>query len=216
MKRIYLAMAIALLIANISPPLWAQSTDGNILGFVFDGNRGEPVRGAEVSVEGQPGLTAVTDLTAHTISSCRRDDTVSVSASNYLPAKISGVIVASGETADGSLVVVTQNTVTTVEVVETIEASVATAAAVMIERKLAPVVSDSLSTEECPAHRMRQGLWKRSRRLRRRRRLRLRAWLGRALQQHDAEYLMLPTTEPERRVVPLDLFRLLCSATSRS
>ena len=62
MKRVSLAMAIALFIANISPPVWAQSTDGSILGFVFDGNNGEPVRGAKVSVNGHPDLVVATDL----------------------------------------------------------------------------------------------------------------------------------------------------------
>ena len=89
MKRIYLAMAIALLIANISPPAWAQSAGGTILGFVFDGNSGEPVRGAKVSVEGQPELTAVTDLDGtYQFKLPAGTYAVAVTAPNYLPAKV--------------------------------------------------------------------------------------------------------------------------------
>ena len=203
-------MAIALLIANISPPAWAQSADGTILGFVFDGNSGEPVRGAKVSVEGQPELTAVTDLDGtYQFKLPAGTYAVAVTAPNYLPAKVDGVAVTAGETADGSLVLATEGNITTVEVVETIDAPMATAAAVLLERKLAPVVSDSLSTEEISKSTASDAagavekvtgvsvveggyVYVRG--------------LGERYSSTMLNNSMLPTTEPERRVVPLDLF----------
>lgn len=203
-------MAIALLIANIPPPLWAQSTDGTVLGFVFDGSSGEPVRGAQVSVEGQPDVTAVTNLDGtYQLTLPAGTYVVSVTAPKYLPAKVTGLAVIAGETADGSLVLATEGSVTTVEVVETVDATLATAAAVMAERKLAPVVSDSLSTEEISKSTASDAagavekvtgvsvveggyVYVRG--------------LGERYSSTMLNNSMLPTTEPERRVVPLDLF----------
>ncbi len=210
MKRIYLAMAIALLTATISPPLRAQSADGTILGFVFDGNSGDPVREAKVTIDGHPDLTALTDLDgAYHINLPAGSYSVSVTAPKYLPAKVAGIAVVAGETADGSLVLATEGNATTVEVVETIDVSTATAAAVMLERKLAPVVTDSMSKEEISNSNASDAagavekvtgvsvvdggfVYVRG--------------LGERYSSTMLNNAVLPTTEPERRVVPLDLF----------
>lgn len=210
MKRIYLALVIALLITNISPPLWSQDVNGSILGFVFDGNTGEPVRGARIVVEGREDLTAVTDLDGnYQLSVPAGEYTVDVSAQKYLPAKVNNIVVAAGETADGSLVLATEGSVTTVEVVETIDVSTATAEAVMMERKLAPVVTDSMSKEEISKSNASDAagavekvtgvsvveggfVYVRG--------------LGERYSSTMLNNAVLPTTEPERRVVPLDLF----------
>jgi outer membrane receptor protein involved in Fe transport len=210
MKQIYLAMAVALLAGTLFPPLWAQSANGTILGFVLDGNSGEPVRGANVSVDGRPDLTAETDLDGtYSFNLPAGSYSVSVAAPKYLPAKVSDVAVIAGETADGSVVLTTEGNVTTVEVVESIDSSTATAAAVMLERKLAPVVSDSMSKEDISNSNASDAagavekvtgvsvveggfVYVRG--------------LGERYSSTMLNNAMLPTTEPERRVVPLDLF----------
>lgn len=210
MKRIHLALALALIIATLNPPLWAQQPSGSILGFVFDANSGEPIRGAQVHIDGQPDQTAVTDLDGtYRFSLPPGSYSINVTADHFLPAQVSGVLVTAGETADGSLVLATEGSVTTIEVVESIESSAATAAAVLLERKLSPVVSDGMSTEEISKSTASDAagavekvtgvsvveggyVYVRG--------------LGERYSSTMLNNSMLPTTEPERRVVPLDLF----------
>ena len=71
--------------------------------------------------------------------------TLRFSAANYLDAVVSEVLVTAGATVDASTVMASRSTVTRVEVVEKISAVTSTAEVVLAERKLAPVVSDSLS-----------------------------------------------------------------------
>ncbi|MBI1357054.1 MAG: outer membrane beta-barrel protein [Acidobacteria bacterium] len=205
--------ALVLLCAGFLLPDQASGQpagQGSILGFVFDANTGEPIRGAQVSLDGQTDNNSRTDLDGtYRFNLAPGTYSVTVTAEKFLPAKVEGIVVTAGEIADGSVVLSTETEVTTVEVVATVEASTATAEALIAERKLAPVVSDGISHEEIKNSTASDAagavekvtgvsvveggyVYVRG--------------LGERYSSTMLNNAMLPTTEPERRVVPLDLF----------
>jgi outer membrane receptor protein involved in Fe transport len=204
-----LALVFALALAA-GVPGQAQSPTGSVLGYVIDANNGEPIRGAQVKVEGLPDKSTTTDTEGvYRFTLPVGTYQVSVVSANHLPAKIDSLVIAAGETVDGSLVLVTPDSVTTIEVVATIESTTATAEAIIAERKLAPVVSDAISQEDIAASTASDAagavqkvtgvsvveggyVYVRG--------------LGERYSSTMLNNAMLPTTEPERRVVPLDLF----------
>ncbi len=195
----------------VVPSAFGQAAgEGTVFGFVFDANSGEPIRGAKVVVEGMPEKTATSDLDgAYQFNLPAGTYSINVSAANFRPSTIADVIVAAGEAADGSVVLATEGTTTTVEVVATVESTTATAEAAVIERRLAPVVSDRISREDISNSTASDAagavekvtgvsiveggyVYVRG--------------LGERYSSTMLNNAMLPTTEPERRVVPLDLF----------
>lgn len=185
---------------------------GTIAGTVFDANNGQPVRAAHVSIKGQP-LTLVTDTDGRfQVKIAPGTYSLVVTSPRYLDTEISDVVVLAGEVAEASTVVVPKGTVTTVDVVERVGSVEATAAAMMAERKLAAAVTDGLSSEEirktvasdaAGAVEKVTGV----------------SIVGDGYvyvrgmgERYSATMLnnsVLPTTDPERRVVPLDLFPAL-------
>ena len=204
------ALALALVFAAFAAPIRAQSPTGSVLGYVIDANNGEPIRGAEVSVEGLPDKATTTDTEGvYRLTLPAGTYQVSVASANHVPAKVDNLVVTAGETVDGSLVLITPDSVTTVEVVASVESSTATAEAIIAERKLAAVVSDAISQEDIAASTASDAagavqkvtgvsvveggyVYVRG--------------LGERYSSTMLNNAMLPTTEPERRVVPLDLF----------
>ena len=207
LKSRALALAVGLLLALAAQ---GQAPSGAVVGFVLDANNGEPIRGAQVNVEGLPDQATTTDTEGvYRFTLPAGTYQISVSSSKHLPAKIDNLVVAAGESVDGSLVLVTPDSVTTVDVVATVESSTATAEAIIAERKLAPVVSDAISQEDIAASTASDAagavqkvtgvsiveggyVYVRG--------------LGERYSSTMLNNAMLPTTEPERRVVPLDLF----------
>ncbi len=195
----------------VVPSAFGQAAgEGTVFGFVFDANSGEPIRGARVVVEGMPEKATTSDLDgAYQFNLPAGTYSINVSAPNFRPSTIADVIVAAGEAADGSVVLTTEGTTTTVEVVATVESTTATAEAAVIERRLAPVVSDRISREDISNSTASDAagavekvtgvsiveggyVYVRG--------------LGERYSSTMLNNAMLPTTEPERRVVPLDLF----------
>jgi outer membrane receptor protein involved in Fe transport len=182
---------------------------GTIAGTVFDANNGQPVRAAHVSIKGQP-LTLVTDTDGRfQVKLSPGTYSLIVTSPRYLDTEIADVVVVAGEVAEASTVMVAKGTVTTVDVVEKVGSVEATAAAMMAERKLAAAVTDGLSSEEirktvasdaAGAVEKVTGV----------------SIVGEGYvyvrglgERYSATMLnnsVLPTTDPERRVVPLDLF----------
>ena len=208
--QIALACLAAWAVIAITPAAQAQSSDvGTILGFVFDGANGEPIRGAQVQIEGGSESTTTDTDGTYTFRLPAGTYTIQITAASHLPTKLEGVIVAAGETADGSAVLATPDSVTTVEVTASIESTTATAEAIVAERRLAPVVSDAISREDISNSTasdaagavekvtgvtIAEGGYVYVR------------GLGERYSSTMLNNAMLPTTEPERRVVPLDLF----------
>jgi outer membrane receptor protein involved in Fe transport len=128
---------------------------------------------------------------------------------NYLDSETADVLVTAGEVADASTVMAAKGAVTTLVVVEKISPAAASAEAMLTERKLSAVVSDGMSKEEIRNTTASSAAGA------------LEKVTGVSIVQNGYVYVrglgerysstmlnaaMIPTTEPEKRVVPLDLF----------
>lgn len=205
---LYLTLASSLLF----PALAAQSDapKGTVSGTVFDGANGHPIRQAVVAVKSTPEIQTVTGLDGKfTLSLPAGAYQLSFQAPKYLESVIEKVEVKAGENTEASTVLASASAVTSVEVSASVSAVTATAEAMLMERKLAPAVSDGLSAEEIHqsvASDAAGALTKvtgvsvvdsgfvfvRG--------------LGERYSSTMLNNAVIPTTEPEKRVVPLDLF----------
>lgn len=199
-------MAAALFAAS----LYGQAGTGTISGTIFDASNGQPVRQAAVQLEGTaPQSVPLNQDGTFRVSVPPGKYTLKVTSPLYLDASVEEIEVVAGGNAEASTVMAPKGLTTVVEVSEKISALNATAEAALTERKLAAVVSDSLSNEE-----LRQGpssdaagalqkvtgisivddgyVYVRG--------------LGERYSATMLNNAIVPTTEPERRVVPLDLF----------
>lgn len=185
-------------------------TTGTVSGTVFDGQTGRPIPGARIAIDGQTSDSQVSDPDGQfSINLTPGKYVVRVTAEGYLDIDIRDVEVTAGASTEASAVMTNKSMVTSVDVVEKASAAGATAEAMLIERKLSAVVSDGLSKEEIsslPASNAASVLEKvtgvsivgggfvfvRG--------------LGERYSATQLNTAMIPTTEPEKRVVPLDLF----------
>ncbi len=203
----WMALSLGLLAAAAAAQV---GTNGTVAGVVYNAATGRPVAQVRVEVVQAPDKTTVT-----TVDGTFRIDlppgtyALKFSQEQYLPAEVTDVVVTAGEVTDASTVMAAAADVTRVDVVEKISSVAANAESMIAERKLAPTVSDGISGWE-----IRRGTA---------------STAATALQQVtgvslvDGGYVyvrglgerysatrlnnaMLATTEPERRVVPLDLF----------
>lgn len=207
LPRRTIPLSITLLLASMALP--AQTGRSSISGTLYDGANGQPVRGAVVELVGASQKTA-TDLDGrYRMEVAPGTYQVRFTAPNYLPATIEGVVVVAGANTDASTIVVTAASVTTVEVTETISAVAATSEMVTQERKLAAAVSDGISGQEIRSSTASDAA------------AAMQQVTGVSIVESGYVYVrglgerysatmlnnaMIPTTEPERRVVPLDLF----------
>jgi outer membrane receptor protein involved in Fe transport len=203
MKTTILALTLPMLAA------WAQTGQGTIAGLALDAQTGRPVRGALIAVEGQ-NVAVVTDVDgAFRIAIAPGSYKLRITSPNYLETTIEGVEVKAGEVTESSTVLAGKGTVTTVEVVEKVGPVAANAEAMLQERRLSPVVTDALSAEELRAGTASDAA------------AALEKVTGVSIvdggfvyvrglgERYSATMLngaLIPTTEPEKRVVPLDLF----------
>lgn len=188
---------------------WGQGT-GTVTGEVLDSQTGRPVPGAAVSVNGQSSQAMVTDTEGRfTIQLSPATYEIEITAANYSTVKLSEIVVRTGETTEASTVLSNKSLVTKIDVVEQATAVGATAEAILQERKLSPVVSDSIGREELAAGTSSDAagalqkvtgvsvvgegfVYVRG--------------LGERYSSTQLNGAVVPTTEPEKRVVPLDLF----------
>ena len=207
------ALLLALLIGLPSsmPGIAQQQRQmGVIIGAIYDATSAGEVRGVAIEVEGMPEAKTVTDLNGlYRLDVPPGTYRLKLSAENYVDGAIDGVTVVAGQTIEASSVISNKSSGTTVDVLDTFAAVEATAQALLAERKLAPVVSDSISKEE-----IRQSVasdaasavekvtgvsvvddgfvYVRG--------------LGERYSATMLNNALLPTTDPEKRVVPLDMF----------
>lgn len=192
-------------------PLLAQTPpSGTISGTIFDGSNGTPIRQAVVENVGAPARHVVTDLDGkYTMTLSPGTYVLRITAPKYLAATLDKVEVKNGEMTEASTVMVSASAVTTMEVSETVGAVAATAEAALQERRLSAVVSDGLSGEEIRKAVASDAAGAVSR------------VTGVSIVENGYVYVrglgerysstmlnnaVIPTTEPEKRVVPLDLF----------
>lgn len=187
-----------------------QQPIGSVAGMVLDGQSGRPIRGATIAIDGQADRNIVTDLDGRfQLSISPGKYGMRFSAENYLDTTLAEVEVKAGEITEASTVMILKTAVTTVDVVEKVGAVAASAEAMLTERKLSAVVSDAISTEEirrsvasdaAAAVQKVTGVsvvdggfvFVRG--------------LGERYSSTMLNSAVIPTTEPEKRVVPLDLF----------
>lgn len=191
-------------------PLRAQDNSGTVLGIVYDASTGNPIPQVEVEMTGELTVTATTTIEgSFTIDGVPAGlYTVSYKSLNHQAVNVEGLEVLVGEIADASTVMSAKGETTVVDVLATVAASVATQEAMLVERKLASTVSDTISAEEIRGGTssdaseaiekvtgvttMNDFIFVRG--------------LDPRYSGTTLNNAMLATTEPERRVVPLDLF----------
>ncbi len=191
--------------------LLAQTGKGTVSGTVFDSRSGRGVVGASIAINGQSDGRTLTDAQGkYVITLSPGTYTLDFSANKYAKVQLTGVEVKSNENADASTVMSDlSQTNTSVDVVEKIGALEATAEAMLTERKLSAVVSDAISRSELASGTSGNAaaalekvtgvsvvgdgfVYVRG--------------LGERYSSTQLNGAAVPTTEPEKRVVSLDLF----------
>ena len=208
-SKFALAAFVVLLLAS-SPTLRAQANSGTVLGFVYDASTGNAIPQVEVELTGEVTVTATTTIEgSFMIEGVPVGSyTVSYKSENHQAVNVEGLEVLGGEIADASTVMSAKGETTVVDVVATVAASVATQEAMLVERKLASTVSDTISAEEIRGGTssdaseaiekvtgvttMNDFVFVRG--------------LDPRYSGTTLNNALLASTEPERRVVPLDLF----------
>jgi outer membrane receptor protein involved in Fe transport len=201
-----LRLLIPLLLAL---PVFAQ-TKGSVTGTIMDSASGRPIVGAAIAVNGVSDARNVTNAEGrYSIALSPGSYTLGVSAPHYAPVELTGILVKAGEATEASTTLANTSVTQSVDVVDTVGAAEATAEAMLTERKLAPVVSDSISHQELAGGSSSNAagalekvtgvslvgdgfVYVRG--------------LGERYSATELNGAMVPTTEPEKRVVPLDLF----------
>ncbi|MDE0127201.1 MAG: TonB-dependent receptor [Bryobacterales bacterium] len=206
-------LALAVLAAGAftaGPALNAQDNSGTVLGFVYDASTGNAIPQVDVEMTGEVTVTATTTIEgSFTISDVPAGTyTVIYKSANHQAVNVEGLEVLAGEIADASTVMSSKGETTVVDVVAKVAASVATQEAMLVERKLASTVSDTISAEEIRGGTssdaseaiekvtgvttMNDFVFVRG--------------LDPRYSGTTLNNALLASTEPERRVVPLDLF----------
>lgn len=194
--------------------------DGVVTGLVLDGRTGQPLRGATVALGDAQATADLNGVFQATVPAGTW--TATVSYEGYETQNVLDVVVADGQTANFSAVLmplgddpegdsVAGDTATGISEVITVEAeaAVATEAALLAERRAAPQILDNIGSEEMSKNTGSDAAGA------------LKRVTGITLQ--DSKYIYvrglgdrysntqlngskIPTTEFERKVVPLDLF----------
>lgn len=204
---------IRILSATLASALLAAAQDtpvGSVAGSVFDASTGQPVRQVRIEVDGHSDKRMQTDTSGRfRIELTPGTYKLRFTADNYNETVVDAIAVVAGEVVEASTVMSNKASVTTIDVVEKVGAVAATAEAMLTERKLSGVVSDAISREE-----LRSGVASNAAGA-------LEKVTGVSIVDNGFVYVrglgerysatmlnsaMIPTTEPEKRVVPLDLF----------
>jgi hypothetical protein len=188
----------------------AQTPTGTITGSVLDSQTGRGIPAVKIAINGQSDDRNVTDADGRfSITAAPGTYKLTLTAPSYHDVVIQDVVVRAREDTEASTLMSNKLAVTTVEVVEKATAIGATAEAMLQERKLSPVVSDGVSRQELLAGTSSDAagalekvtgvsvvgegyVYVRG--------------LGECYSSTQLNGALIPTTEPEKRVVPLDLF----------
>ncbi len=185
--------------------------NGAASGAVLDARTGNAIQNVVVTVEGIPGKEAKTNLDGvFRLDLPPGSYKFHFNLENYNETIVDPVEVAAGKTTEATTVLSKKGDIATVvDVTESVGAEAATAQAMLVERQQAAVVSDSISSEE-----IRKSVAGDAAAV-------LEKVTGVSVVDNGYVYVrglgerysstmlnnaLLPTTEPERRVVPLDLF----------
>lgn len=210
------ALSFAAVVLALLSPLRAQTRGsaaetGLVSGAIFDAQTGKPVPEATVSVIELAGRQTRTDVDGwYELELPPGTYTLQVQADGYVGASLERIQVTAGQTTDGSTVLAASDAVTTIEVTAESEPDETTAESLLAERRVAAAVVDGISAEEIskmPASDAAEAVA----------RVTGVSVLGnghvfvRGLGERYSATMLnntsIATTEPEKRVVPLDLFQ---------
>jgi TonB-dependent receptor len=188
----------------------AAAGKGTVIGQVFDASNGRPIPQVQIAIDGVADSKNVTDTEGRfQLSLSPGKYKIRFTSTNHVETTVDDVEVTADTVTDASTVLQIKGAVTTVEVVEKVGAVAASSEAALTERKLAVSVSDSISSEEIKKSVASDAAGA------------LEKVTGVSIvdsgyvyvrglgERYSATMLnnaMIPTTEPEKRVVPLDLF----------
>lgn len=203
-----LSKCLALSLIAFSVTCFGQT--GSIVGTIFDAANGQPIRQAAVSVKEDPKSSVQSDVDgSFKLDLPPGTYVLIVKAENFVDTTVDGVEVKLGAATQASTVMVAKGASTTVEVNEKVGAVAASAEAALTERKLAAVVSDAISADEIKKSVASDAAGA------------ITKVTGVSIVDNGYVYVrglgerysatmlnnaLIPTTEPEKRVVPLDLF----------
>ncbi len=203
-----LSKCFALALVAFSVTCFGQT--GSIVGTIFDAANGQPLRQAAVSVKEDPKISVLSDVDgSFKLDLPPGTYVLIVKAENFVDTTVEGVEVKVGAATQASTVMVAKGASTTVEVNEKVGAVAASAEAALTERKLAAVVSDAISADEIKKSVASDAAGA------------ITKVTGVSIVDNGYVYVrglgerysatmlnnaLIPTTEPEKRVVPLDLF----------
>ncbi len=203
--RTWLVLLAALAVAYAQP-----AGKGNVTGTVFDAATGRPIPLVQIEVDGVTDGKMSTDTEGRfTITLSPGKYKLRLTSANHLETTIEDIEVKAGEITEASSVLQQKGAATTLDVVEKVGSLQTTAESVLVERRLASSVSDSISKDDIKASTASDAagalekvtgisivdggfVFVRG--------------LGERYSSTMLNNAMVPTTEPERRVVPLDLF----------
>ena len=208
-----IVLAGAVIIAGMAVPAGlaqdAAGAVGTVMGTIYDATTGAPVRGAQVEVVDLPEGQTITDVDGqYAVKLPVGTYTIRITSANYFAAEVEGVVITANEITDGSTVLALASNVTAVEVVEKVDALASSAESVIAQRRLAQTVTDAISSEEisrttasdaASALAKVTGIQVTSQGF-----VYVRG-LGERYSATTLNDAVVPTTEPEKRVVPLDL-----------
>ncbi len=210
LTRKLLLVTLVAFLAAAGTALQAQDNGGGVLGFVYDANTGNPIPQVKVELTGELTVTATTTIEgSFTLDNIPPGTyTVSYQSAHHQGVNVEGLEVIVGAIADASTVMSSKGETTVVDVVSKIASAVATKEAMLVERRLASTVSDTISAEEIRGGTssdaseaiekvtgvttMNDFVFVRG--------------LDPRYSGTTLNNALLASTEPERRVVPLDLF----------
>jgi uncharacterized protein YoxC len=198
------------LVCSMALAIAQPAGKGTVTGTIFDAATGRPVPLVQVEIDGvSDGKTATDTEGRFTVNLSPGKYKLRLTSSNHMETTIEDVEVKVGIVTEASSVLQQKGTTTTLDVVEKVGALQTTAESVLVERRLASSVSDAISKEDIKASTASDAagalekvtgisivdggfVFVRG--------------LGERYSSTMLNNAMVPTTEPERRVVPLDLF----------
>lgn len=191
-------------------PQEAATAKGIIAGAVLDAATGQSIRSVQISIDGMTGQNMFSDTDGKfRFELSPGKYKLRFVNENYRETTLDDVEVIAGQVTEASTVLSNKATVTTVDVVEKVGAVAASAEAALSERRLAAVVSDAISADEIKKSVASDAAGA------------ITKVTGVSIVDNGFVYVrglgerysatmlnnaMIPTTEPEKRVVPLDLF----------
>lgn len=205
-----LSRSLAVLLASVIAAFAQDVSKGLVTGAVLDAATGQPIRGVRILVNGQTGDGMLSDVDGKfRIQLSPGKYKLAFQNETHNETVIDDVEVPAGAVVESSTVMSNKNTVTKVDVTEKVGAVAANAEAMMAERKLAMQVSDAISSEDIKGSTASDAAGA------------VQKVTGVSIVDNGFVYVrglgerysatmlnsaMIPTTEPEKRVVPLDLF----------